>query len=600
MDSYDEYMRSITILPMPEDYRAKAGEQPRGRSEGEGLCIRAARGSFVQLNIAVTPPQNTILIVEQRPAFLARTPVDAVGVLRAKLDSAPFPGRIFAAEAVTDDDGIAKADVLTQAQQFVPAWNTAQLTCLVDVPEDAEPGTYHMTVRFYSHTMFYDERLAREICFTVQVARTVIPRGTGRRFHLNLWQHVFNIARKAEVAAYTDEHVEALRPYCKALGELGCRYATVLLSDVPWAGQGAFTDFRNPSDLYEYNYVRVRRTAQGRFVCNFTFAEKYIALTRQYGVDQIMLTGLHGIWVKPKYGFDGLVSDWPDAIRVSYVDESDGCIRFMRTRAEIEEYIGLIYQWLCDTGKLSCACLMGDEVNLPGKTEGWTEMLATLHQLMPDLRMEWDNEPASMLSETYAGERIDVYTPGHDAWSQATEEQRQALKARIRSGGRLLWSTCCWPPLVNSFLCNALTEVRLHGLITEKLGMDGFLRWNYTVWPEDPRGNLPLNGWPAGDTCFVYPGRGGQCLLSLRYLALRRGIEDFELCQMVKDRCENGREIIDKALDCVLVEPDMARWDYETWNEADRRRYFSGSCEDFERARTILLDALEGGNQDDL
>ncbi len=595
MDGYEEYMRSISIVPMPEDYRAMSGEHPRRKYEGEPIGVRVCRGSFAQLNIAVTPPQDTLLVLEERPAFFSRLPVDAVGVLRAKLCSGPFSGRLCAAEQVTDDDGIAKADVLTPAQQYMTAWNTHQIVCLIDIPADAAPGDYDMSVRFYAHTMFYDERLAREVRFTLHVGSTVIPQGQDRRFYLNLWQHVFNIARKAEVPAYSDEHIEALRPYCKALGALGCRFATVLLSDVPWAGQSAYADHKNPSDLYEYNFARIRRTADGRFTFDFSFAEKYIALMREYGADQIMLTGLHGIWVRPEYGFGVLAGDWPDAIRVSYLDEADGCIRFMRTRAEIEEYLRLIYQWLIERNLLRCSCLMGDEVNLPGKTDGWTDMLRTLHALMPDLRMEWDNEPASMLSGAYAGERVDIYTPGHDAWSQASEEDRQAMKARLGEGGHMLWSTCCWPPLVNSFLVNRLTEVRLHGLITEKLGMEGFLRWNYTVWPEDPRKKLPLNGWPAGDTCFVYPGRGGQCLLSLRYLALRRGIEDFELCQMVKDKCENARDIIDKALGCVLVQGDMAAWDYDTWEEEDRRKYFSGSGEDYERARNILLDALEGG-----
>ena len=597
MDSYDEYMRLIDIRPVPESWRAVDGQRPPEAPDGGPAPVDVARGSFVQLNIAVTVPRDTIVLTERRPAFFARLPVDAVGVLRADLDAGPFTGKIFSAEGVRDDDGVARADVLTEAQQFVPAWRTLQLVCLADIPPDAAPGEYEMTARFYSHTMFYDERLAREIRWRVRVREPVIPRGGDRTFYLNLWQHIFNIARKAEVAAYTDAHIEALRPYCRALGELGCRWATVLLSDVPWAGQGAYSDYKNPSDLFEYNYVRVKKTGDGRFECDFSFAEKYIALMREYGADRIMLTGLHGIWTRPEHGFSGLADDWPDAIRVSYVDEADGCIRFMRTRAEIEWYISAVYRWLRDTDRLSVACLMGDEVDLPGKTKGWTDMLATLHRLMPGIAMEWDNEPASMRSPEYAGEPIDVYTPGHNAWAQASEEDRQAVTARLREGGHMLWSTCCWPPLVNSFLVNALTEVRLHGLITEKLGMEGFLRWDFTVWPEDPRKCLPLNGWPAGDTCFVYPGRGGQCLLSLRYLALRRGIEDFELCRMVRSRRRDAQAVIDRALGRVIIDSDMSAWDYETWDESGRRKYFSGSDADFQAARAILIDALEGADR---
>ena len=69
------------------------------------------------------------------------------------------------------------------------------------------------------------------------------------------------------------------------------------------------------------------------------------------------------------------------------------------------------------------------------------------------------------------------------------------------------------------------------------LGFDGFLRWNYTVWPEDPRREIRFSRFEAGDTNFVYPAYNGDVLLSLRYKNLRRGIMDFELARAVREKC---------------------------------------------------------------
>ena len=76
--------------------------------------------------------------------------------------------------------------------------------------------------------------------------------------------------------------------------------------------------------------------------------------------------------------------------------------------------------------------------------------------------------------------------------------------------------------------------------MTALRGFDGFLRWNYTVWPEDPRADIRLDRFEAGDTNFIYPARNGDVLLSLRYKNLRRGIADFEIARALCEKRGNG------------------------------------------------------------
>ena len=96
------------------------------------------------------------------------------------------------------------------------------------------------------------------------------------------------------------------------------------------------------------------------------------------------------------------INDWADAIRVSYVDEKDGCIRFMRERREIEDYLRAIYKWVVDKDLLSTSYLMGDEVDLPGKTEGWTAVLETLKELLPEI-FEKGGDPVAIVEERGLG-----------------------------------------------------------------------------------------------------------------------------------------------------------------------------------------------------
>ncbi len=595
MDEYIEFLKTFEITPVDESFKSAQGKRvmPTGVKE---MHVRALKNSFAQFNLTVTPPVTSILLLEERPHFPYTHPVDFETILRAAIDLPGLRAKLHPIGMVEDDDGVKKGDIILEdGTMRLRAYQTVQLTALVEIPEDAQPGLYEGAIRFYGHSMLYDEKPACEIKISVQVEDLAIPKGKNAKYYLNLWQHVFNIARHHEVRAYTPEHIEALRPYAKALGELGNKAATVLLSDIPWCGQGCYKEKCQPSDLYEYNYCRIYRKKDGAFRYDFSFIESYIRLMEEYGAEEVMFTGLYGIWAEESAGFARIVEDWPDAIHISYIDEADGCLRFMRKREEVEDYFRAIYAWIKEQGLLHRSYLMGDEVNYGWVTDGWTKTMENLHRLMPDIRMDWDLDPKDFMNDTYKDERVDIYTPQIDLFTIVPEEMQKACLSRIREGGKFLWSVCCQPPVMNSFLYTNLNEVRLHGLITEKLKADGFLRWNFTVWPENPRESLHYMhpGWPAGDTCFVYPGKGGQCLKSLRYLALRRGIEDFELAQMVKEKLgDRAEEVIERALSSVLREGDLSKWDYNDY--FGREKYMSLENADYEQARNILIDALLG------
>ena len=63
-------------------------------------------------------------------------------------------------------------------------------------------------------------------------------------------------------------------------------------------------------------------------------------------------------------------------------------------------------------------------------------------------------------------------------------------------------------------------------------GLDGFLRWAWNSWPQDPVQDATYWGWLAGDTYLVYPDGSP----SLRFLELRNGIIASEKVRLLKEK----------------------------------------------------------------
>ena len=108
----------------------------------------------------------------------------------------------------------------------------------------------------------------------------------------------------------------------------------------------------------------------------------------------------------------------------------------------------------------------------------------------------------------------------------------------------------------NMVLFSDLLETRYIPVFARYFGLKGFLRWNYTVWTDDPRKDITYSKWPAGDTNMVYPAPDATPELALRYFAMRRGVEDYELLRLLEEKGET--EVAQKLYSKVLYNPDVS------------------------------------------
>ena len=115
--------------------------------------------------------------------------------------------------------------------------------------------------------------------------------------------------------------------------------------------------------------------------------------------------------------------------------------------------------------------------------------------------------------------------------------------------------TCCTEPKPNTFTFSAPAEATWIGFYAARLRMDGYLRWAYNSWVEQPLQDSRFRTWAAGDTYLVYPG----CRSSIRFERLIEGIQQCEKIFILKEEYKKAGKVqairkLDKQLEMFDIE----------------------------------------------
>lgn len=533
-----------------EGFKAYWGDSFAVDRDMESVCktesyrMTCARRDFAAMQICIFPHEGGTLTVGGAAAF---SPYGARSGLRVAVQMEEFSPKLQHIGYATVDDGTQRTDILLNDETVeMESGRVHPIWVEFAVPEDAKAGEYHGTVRIYEHFMFGAETLVKEFPITLCVKDVVMP--AKPTFYLDLWQCCSNIARKHEVALWSDAHFDILERYVASMGELGQRAVSIIVSEIPWTGHRAYTITDYISDMYEYSMIRVTRRTDGTYVYDYTPMQRYIDLCAKYGIeDEIETFGLCNIWTEPSPGFEPC-SDYPDEIRVRYLDEADGCYKFMDNKEDISHYIRALHDYFIETNQIDRVRVAADE---PADIGIYRERISLLKQLAPRFQYKAAIDHIEFIEEF----KEDIFDLA-PTLPFAARELKTMHETRKRENGRVTFYLACRPQYPNMFIVSPLSESRLTGLLAWYLDLDGFLRWNYTAWPENPRERISYRAcrWKAGDTNYVYPSRGGDVLLTLRYKALKRGIGDYELARMAN--LSNDDALWDK----VLKEKDIAKF----------------------------------------
>lgn len=498
---------------------------------------------------------------------------------RIRLVADGLDARISFEGDVEDDDGQKKKDrILHQSAGFLPK---GEHFFWIDV-KGATAGKYLLTAQLLQRKGYEEEELVDSCFLLVEIAEFDLDdlkdKSQQESFFLDLWQHPSSLARYYQLDLWSDEHFRLIETFMEALAEAGQKVCDLIISDYSWAGQDCYHVMDNPSSLFEYNIVGLSRQA-GQLQLDFKAMDRYLSLCERLGMaEEINLFGILGNWDGRSFGKP--IEDYLDPIRLQVYDLDKGHYNFIRTKAELKEYLRQVFAHLQELGLWDRVKVIADEPNNP-------EIFATFEAFLTSC----SDQAIVFKHACLHGEFLENYEGNFDSNSVISsvliERMGQEDSAIFKHRKEMTWYNCCFPQNLNVFIRSHLMESYLIGYFTYAFEVKGFLRWNYCLWTEDPNKDITYKSykWAAGDMFFVYPARDGRPEFSLRFKNMKMGIEDWQLLKAVE--AKKGRAYV-----LTLLKPLIGDADQMTYDEKEDRINFTYN-EDYKAVTQLKRACLD-------
>ena len=381
------------------------------------------------------------------------------------------------------------ADRITDTNPTVlNAGSCRGLWLTVQVPQDAEPGTY----KGYVELVCNGKKNKYE--YFVNVANWQLPAPKEWSFHLDLWQNPYAVARVHNVELWSKEHFDVLRPYMLKLASAGQKAITATLIDRPWDGQ-TYDPFGS--------MVTWVKKADGTWWYDFTIFDRWVEFMMSCGIDKEITC----------------FSMIPWKLSFRYYDQASHSHKYINCAPGEEAYAQF---W---GGMLSA-------FSAHLKEKGWFDKTfismdeRSLQQMQAAIKVIKEYAPGmkiSMAGNYHPEIEADIHDYCLDifAYGAYTPE----LLAQRRAQGKVsTYYTCCSAEYPNLFTFSAPADAAFIALEALKKGLDGYLRWAYNSWTISPEEDSRFTAWPAGDTYVIYP----FSVSSIRWERLVQGIQLFE------------------------------------------------------------------------
>lgn len=498
---------------------------------------------------------------------------------------------------INGDSGVQWQEYLDRSgTAIVQAHRPHAVYIRLHVPKDVSPGLYEGKVTAYQQQGWEDEQQIWQGTIHLQVYSAVLPDVADYSFHLDLWQHFTSLARYYHVPLWGDEHFELIDRYCASVAALGQKAITVVATEVPWSGQQCHRDVNEPAYMFEHAVIDVSRDAAGELHFSYDKLARLLAIAAKHGIDQeIEVFGLLNIWVDEPFGFGKVAPDGADAIRIRCFDETTRTMTYLRTEAEIGQFVTALHDYLQRENLLDRVRILADE---PSDVDLFNKRLGFIKEGAPGFQYKVAVNHFEFMEDA-PPEMVDCVPQIAYACKDYALTQKITEDLRKRNG-RMSWYVCCNPPIPNNFLHSPLVESQLVGWLTYYLKLDGFLRWNFCLWPDDPwqKAGWRFPQFPAGDLFFVLPGKDGKPVETLRYEAMRTAVQDYELLKLVEKQLPDSesdplmQQVFEQILNTDNIEDFANVWTVK----ADS--LYSLDPVDYQQARELLLQGLESVKQD--
>jgi hypothetical protein len=359
------------------------------------------------------------------------------------------------------------------------------ITC--KIPYDAEAG------RYIGNLIIKDgEKQISKLKVELTVEDKVLPQPKDWKFHLDLWQNPFAVARYHQVPLWSQEHFDAMRPIMTRLAQAGQKVITASIMDKPWNGQ--------TEDPFKSMVTWIKKL-DGSWEYKFDVFDKWVEFMMDCGITQQI----------------DCYSMVPWRLSFRYFDQAtDSFMELAATpgdQAFEDHWMPMLKAFaahLKEKGWFDICTIAMDE----RKMEMMQETIKVIRKADKDFKIAFAGH--------YHPEIIDEIYDYCLAWRK--EYPEGVIEKRRAAGLKTTYYTCCSEPKPNTFTFSEPAEAFQLAFDMLERGADGYLRWAYNSWPLEPLLDSRFRTWSSGDTYIVYPGNR----TSIRFERFRDGIEEFE------------------------------------------------------------------------
>lgn len=359
------------------------------------------------------------------------------------------------------------------------------LTCRI--PSDIPSGRYSgkLIVR-------NSREVLKKLELEVIAQEEILPQPADWHFHLDFWQNPYAVARYHDVALWSDEHFEAMRPLMTLLAQAGQKVITATIIHKPWGGQ--------TYDHFE-SMVQTVRTADGRWEYSYDIFDRWVSFMMECGVtEQINCFS---------------IAPWSSTFR--YYDQASGTYKFLTADVGTPEYEQFWTPMLIDfaahlreKGWLEKTTIAMDERPL----EIMQEVIRLIRSIEPEFKISLAGNYHPEINDEIYDYCISYYS----------EYPEGIMEKRRKEGKKSTFYTCCTEITPNLFTVSEPQDGLALALEMAHRKSDGYLRWAYNSWPEEPLKDSRFRAFTSGDTFIAYPG--GRS--SIRLERLVQGIQEYE------------------------------------------------------------------------
>jgi len=392
----------------------------------------------------------------------------------------------FDSSLVADPINTLISSVVLKKNNVQPIWVS------ITVPANTTAGEYKGMITVKADKIYNLE-------LRVKVINKTLSAPSQWTFNLDLWQHPAAIARVHKVKLWSDEHFALMKKHYTMLANAGQKNITASIVDEPW-GHQTYDDF--PS------LIKWTKKKDGSWQYDYSLFDKYISFVMNCGIKQRI----------------NCYSMVPWKVVFQYYDENLGKNAKFTGNIGTKEYNEFWTAMLTDftkhlkmKGWFSITAIAMDERPM--------EAMQSVISLLKTIDKDWKIALAGNYHPEIEKDIYDYCIASYWQYPDST------LKVRQQQGKISTWYTCCTEKYPNGFTFSPPAEHVWIGWYTAAMNMDGYLRWAYNSWPQDPLHDSRFTAWPAGDTYQVYPGP----LTSVRFEKLVEGIQDFEKISILRE-----------------------------------------------------------------